>query len=129
MERNFKTQPIQMSLISKTCEDFDLWSRRHGFRVTNKRRAVAEIVLQSKDYPDLDQLRSRIAVVNPRISLATVYNTLRLLVEFGLIERHKFRGSPARYGPIHQVRRGHLIDAQKWQSDQVSVQRNREPSR
>ena len=45
--------------------------------------------LQSKDYPDIDQLRSRIAAVNPRISLANVYNTLRLLVEFGLIERHK----------------------------------------
>ncbi len=112
VEELAKTEPIQMSLIPKTCGDFDLWCRRHGLRVTNKRRAVAEIALHSKDYPDLDQLRSRIAAVNPRISLATVYNTLRLLVEFGLIERHKFRGSPARYGPTHQVRQGHLIDVQ-----------------
>jgi Fur family transcriptional regulator, ferric uptake regulator len=118
-----------VSPIPKTCEDFDCWCRRHGLRVTSKRRAVAEIALRSTDYPDLDQLRSRIAAVNPRISLATVYNNLRLLIEFGLIERHKFRRSPARYGPTHQVRRGHLIDVQSWQSHRVSVERNREPSR
>ena len=79
------------------------------------------------NYPDLDQLRSRIAAVNPRISLATVYNNLRLLAEFGLIERHKFRGRPTRYGPAHQVRQGHLIDVTSGRV--VPVERNREPSR
>ena len=70
-----------------------------------RHRPALPFALQSKDYPDIDQLRSRIAAVNPQISLANVYNTLRLLVEFGLIERHKFR-----YGPTHQVRQGHLSD-------------------
>ena len=126
-EANGGACPVEMSLIPKTSEEFDLWCRRHGLRVTNKRRAVAEIALLSKDYPDLDQLRSRIAAVHPRISLATVYNTLRLLAEFGLIERHKFRGRPTRYGSAHQVRQGHLIDVTSGRV--VPVQRNREPSR
>jgi len=71
---------------------------------------VARIVVDSQDYPDLDQLRSRIGAVNPRISVATIYRTLRLLVRQGLIERHTFRGSPARYGPALDQQRDHLID-------------------
>ena len=71
---------------------------------------VANIVLHAKDYPDLDQLRSRIAAVNPRISLDTVYRTLRLLVKLGWIERHKFRGSPTRWGPVKKAHHGYLID-------------------
>jgi len=51
------------------------------------------IILASRDYPDVDELRSRVGAVNPRISLATLYRTLRLLAESGLIERHTFRGA------------------------------------
>jgi Fur family ferric uptake transcriptional regulator len=71
---------------------------------------VAKIVLDSQDYPDLDQLRLRIGAVNPRISLATVYRTLRLLVGLGLVERHTFQGSRTRYGPALDQHRDHLID-------------------
>ena len=71
---------------------------------------VAKIVLNSRDYPDLDELRRRIAAVSPRISLATVYRTLRLLVGLGLIERHTFQGRPACYGPALSKRQGLMID-------------------
>jgi len=96
--------------MAETCEDFVLWCRRHHLRPTKGRRVVATIVLHSKDYPDLTELRSRIAALNSRVSLATVYRTLRLLVQFGLIERHKFQGNPTRYGPADKLSQGHLID-------------------
>ena len=71
---------------------------------------MALIILASRDYPDVDELRSRVRAANPRISLATLYRTLRLLVESGLIERHTFRGSPARYRPVGDEHQDHLID-------------------
>ena len=91
-------------------QDVDAWCRAHGLRGTAKQRMVAKIVLDSRDYPDLDELRRRIATVSPRISLATVYRTLRLLVGLGLIKRHTFQGTRARYGPALDKRQGHLID-------------------
>ena len=80
--------------MPKSLGDFNAWCRGHGLPITAGRHVVANVVLHAKDYPDLDQLRSRIAAVNPRISLDTVYRTLRLLVKLGLIERHKFKGAP-----------------------------------
>lgn len=71
---------------------------------------MALIILASRDYPDVDELRSRVRSANPRISLATLYRTLRLLVESGLIERHTFRGGPARYRPVGDEHQDHLID-------------------
>ena len=71
---------------------------------------MAKIILASRDYPDVDELRSRVGVANPRISLATLYRTLRLLAESGLIERHTFRGSRARYRPVGDKHQYHLID-------------------
>ncbi|MEE8310145.1 MAG: transcriptional repressor [Hyphomicrobium sp.] len=59
------------------------------------------IVLAARDYPDVDELHSRVRAANPRISLATLYRTLRLLAESGLIERHTFRGGS---GPLQTGR-------------------------
>ncbi|MFN0218223.1 MAG: transcriptional repressor [Hyphomicrobium sp.] len=79
-------------------------------RVTARRRAVAKVVAEACDYPNVYELHRRIAAVDSRISLATVYRTLRLLVDFGMIERHTFRGGRACYEPTPQVHRDHLID-------------------
>ena len=111
-----------MSLMKS--QDVDAWYRAHRLRGTEKQRMVAGIVLNSRDYPDLDELRRRIAAVSPCISLATVYRTLRLLVGLGLIERHTFQGTRARYGPALDKRQGHLIDIAsgkvvEFQSDEI----------
>ena len=108
----------------KSLQDVDAWCRAHGLRVTERQRIVAKIVVDSRDYPDFDELRRRIAAVSPRISLATVYRTLRLLVGLGLIERHTFQGRPACYGPALAKRQGHLIDIAsgrviEFQSDEI----------
>ena len=75
----------------KSYQDFDSWCGEHSHRVTERRCTVAMIVLAARDYPDVDELHSRVRAANPRISLATLDRTLRLLVESGLIERHTFR--------------------------------------
>ena len=78
-----------MSLMKS--QDVDVWYRAHRLRGTEKQRMVAGIVLNSRDYPDLDELRRRIAAVSPCISLATVYRTLRLLVGLGLRSAIRFK--------------------------------------
>ncbi len=95
---------------AKSYEDFEAWCRKHGHRATDRRRTVAKIVLASGDYPNMDALCSRIRAANPRISVATVYRTLRLLADFGVIERHTFGEGPARYGPAQHEHQDHLID-------------------
>jgi len=97
-------------LKAKSYKDFDLWCREHGHRATDRRRTVAKIVLASQDYPNVDELYSRIRAANPRISLPTIYRTLRLLADFGMIERYTFGGGPARYGPAPHEHQDHLID-------------------
>ena len=94
----------------KSYQDFDSWCGEHGHRVTERRCTVAMIVLAARDDPDVDELHSRVRAANPRISLATLYRALRLLAESGLIERHTFRGGPARYRPVGDEHKDHLID-------------------
>ncbi len=108
----------------KSLRDVDAWCKAHGLRGTEGQRVVAKIVLDSRDYPDLDELRRRIATVSPRISLATVYRTLRLLIGLGLIERHTFQERPACYASALDKRQGHLIDTAsgrviEFQSDEI----------
>ena len=94
----------------RSYQDFDAWCRERRLRVTTGRRAVAKAVAEARDYPDVYELHRRIATVDTRISLATVYRTLRLFAESGMIERHTFRGSRARYEPTPEEHLDHLID-------------------
>lgn len=108
----------------QSLQDVDAWCRAHGLRVTERQRAVTKIVRDSRDYPDVNELHRRVAAVSPRISLATVYRTLRLLLGLGLIERHTFQGKLACYAPALDKRQGHLIDIAsgrviEFQSDEI----------
>lgn len=94
----------------RSYEDFDAWWREHDLRVTIERRTIAEVVLAARDFPDVNELHRRVGAVSPHVSLATLYRTLRLLTEFGIIERHTFQGSEARYGPARSEHQDHLID-------------------
>lgn len=78
--------------------------------MTDQRRVVARILSSSTDHPDVEELYRRSAAVDPNISIATVYRTVRLFEEAGIIARHEFRDGRSRYEEAPQDHHDHLID-------------------
>ncbi len=105
-----KAEAEKTALVANSYKEFESWCREHGHRVTARRRTVAKIILAAQDYPRIDELYSRVKAADPRICPATLYRTLRLLAEFGMVGRYTFRGGPARYGPALAGPQDHLID-------------------
>ena len=81
-----------------------------GMRMTDQRRVVARVLSSAKDHPDVEELYRRAHTVDPHISIATVYRTVRLFEEAGIIERHDFRDGRSRYEEAPDVHHDHLID-------------------
>ncbi len=81
-----------------------------GLRMTGQRRVVARVLSGAKDHPDVEELHRRAHKVDPHISIATVYRTVRLFEEAGIIERHDFRDGRSRYEEAPDVHHDHLID-------------------
>jgi Fur family ferric uptake transcriptional regulator len=81
-----------------------------GMRMTDQRRVVARVLSQSHDHPDVEELYRRAAAVDPHISIATVYRTVRLFEEAGIIARHDFRDGRSRYEEQTDDHHDHLID-------------------
>jgi Fur family ferric uptake transcriptional regulator len=81
-----------------------------GMRMTDQRRVVARVLSQAHDHPDVEELYRRSQTVDPHISIATVYRTVRLFEEAGIIERHDFRDGRSRYEEAPDVHHDHLID-------------------
>ena len=81
-----------------------------GMRMTDQRRVVARVLSSAKDHPDVEELYRRAHAVDPHISIATVYRTVRLFEEAGIIERHDFRDGRSRYEEAPDVHHDHLID-------------------
>jgi Fur family ferric uptake transcriptional regulator len=81
-----------------------------GLRMTEQRRVIARVLSSSADHPDAEELHRRAANEDPRISLATVYRTVRLFEEAGIIERHDFRDGRSRYEEAGDDHHDHLID-------------------
>ncbi|MCI4665187.1 MAG: transcriptional repressor [Neomegalonema sp.] len=81
-----------------------------GLRMTEQRRVVARALSQATDHPDAEELHRRAAEIDPNISMATVYRTVRLFEENGIIERHEFRDGRARYEDAERDHHDHLID-------------------
>lgn len=81
-----------------------------GLRMTEQRRVIARVLSLSDDHPDAEELHRRAAAEDPRISLATVYRTVRLFEEAGIIERHDFRDGRSRYEEVGDDHHDHLID-------------------
>ena len=84
--------------------------REKGMRVTGQRRIIAEVVAELRDHPDVNELHRRAAEIDGRISLSTVYRTLKRFEELGILERHEFRDGRARYESTPAVHHDHLID-------------------
>jgi Fur family ferric uptake transcriptional regulator len=81
-----------------------------GMRMTDQRRVVARVLSQATDHPDVEELYRRAAAVDPHISLATVYRTVRLFEEAGVVERHDFGDGRSRYEQAGEDHHDHLIN-------------------
>ena len=82
----------------------------HGLKMTGQRRVIARVLSDAEDHPDVEELYRRASALDERISIATVYRTVRLLEERGILERRDFGGGRARYEPTEHGRHYHLID-------------------
>jgi len=82
----------------------------HGLKMTGQRRVIARVLSDAEDHPDVEELYRRASAMDGRISIATVYRTVRLLEERGILERRDFGGGRARYEPTEHGRHYHLID-------------------
>ncbi len=92
-----------MSKIEDKC-------KQRGVRLTDQRRLIAKVMNQSSDHPDVDELHKRISKIDEKVSIATVYRTVKLFEESGIIEKHDFKGGKARYEQSPDVHHDHLID-------------------
>jgi Fur family ferric uptake transcriptional regulator len=81
-----------------------------GMRMTEQRRVIARVLSQAHDHPDVEELYRRSHAVDPHISIATVYRTVRLFEEAGIVSRHDFRDGRSRYEEATEVHHDHLID-------------------
>jgi Fur family transcriptional regulator, ferric uptake regulator len=81
-----------------------------GMRMTEQRRVIARVLESATDHPDVEELYRRAAAVDPHISLATVYRTVKLFEDAGVIARHDFGAGRSRYEPIPDEHHDHLID-------------------
>ena len=98
-----KQAPVPASTLEKRCAEI-------GLKMTEQRRVIARVLSDAKDHPDVEGLYRRATTIDPRISLATVYRTVRLFEECGLLERHDFRDGRARYEEHPDEHHDHLID-------------------
>ena len=81
-----------------------------GMRMTEQRRIIARVLDGADDHPDVEELHRRAVLVDPRISMSTVYRTVKLFEDIGIIERHDFRDGRSRYETVPEEHHDHLID-------------------
>jgi len=81
-----------------------------GLKMTGQRRVIAKVLSESHDHPDVEMLHRRAAAVDPHISIATVYRTVKLFEEAGITQRHDFGDGRARYEEVSESHHDHLID-------------------
>ena len=90
--------------------DIEALCAQRGLRITDQRRVIARVLSESRDHPDVESLHERAAAIDPRISIATVYRTVRLFEEAGILDRHDFGDGRARYEDADRDHHDHLID-------------------
>ena len=83
-----------------------------GLRITEQRKTIARVISEAEDHPDVETLHERASSVDPRISIATVYRTVRLFEEAGILERHEFGDGRSRYEAASDAHHDHLIDVE-----------------
>ena len=89
--------------IEEMCE-------QKSMRMTDQRRVIAKVMSESSDHPDVDELYKRVSEIDAKISIATVYRTVKLFEESGILTKHEFKGGKARYEELNEGHHDHLID-------------------
>ena len=84
--------------------------KKKGVRLTEQRKVIAQVMASSSDHPDVDELHKRINKLDSKISIATVYRTVKLFEEAGVVSKHDFKGGKARYEKAPEEHHDHLID-------------------
>ena len=92
------TETIEQRCISK------------GVKLTDQRRIIARVMSESDDHPDVDELYTRVSKVDTKISIVTIYRTVKLFEEAGILTKHDFKGGKARYEEMRESHHDHLID-------------------
>ena len=81
-----------------------------GVKLTDQRKIIAQVMSDSNDHPDVDELYKRVSKIDSKISIATVYRTVKLFEEVGILAKHDFKGGKARYEELSEGHHDHLID-------------------
>ena len=81
-----------------------------GLKLTDQRRIIAKVMSDADDHPDVDELYNRVSEIDSKISIATVYRTVKLFEEAGIVTKHDFKGGKARYEELNEGHHDHLID-------------------
>ena len=84
--------------------------KKRGVRLTEQRKIIAQVMTSSSDHPDVDELHQRVNKIDSKISIATVYRTVKLFEEAGVVSKHDFKGGKARYEKSPEEHHDHLID-------------------
>ena len=83
---------------------------KQGVRLTDQRKLIAKVMSESEDHPDVDELHKRVNKLDTKISIATVYRTVKLFEEAGIVSKHDFKGNKSRYEQAPSEHHDHLID-------------------
>ena len=83
---------------------------KKGVKLTEQRRVIAKVMTESDDHPNVDELYKRVTQIDSKISIATVYRTVKLFEESGILTKHDFKGGKARYEELSEQHHDHLID-------------------
>ncbi len=92
--------------------DIEALCTQRGLRITDQRRVIARVLSDAQDHPDVEALHERASAIDPRISIATVYRTVRLFEEAGILDRHDFGDGRSRYEAAPEAHHDHLIDVE-----------------
>lgn len=95
--------------------DLEALCQEKGLRITEQRRVIAKVLSESTDHPDVEKLHERATAIDPGISIATVYRTVRLFEEAGILDRHDFGDGRARYEAAPEAHHDHMIDVESGQ--------------
>ena len=92
--------------------DLEALCAEKGLRITEQRRVIARVLSEAEDHPDVEEVHNRSSAIDPGISIATVYRTVRLFEEAGILERHDFGDGRSRYEAAPDSHHDHLIDVE-----------------
>ena len=81
-----------------------------GVKLTDQRKIIAKVMSEANDHPNVDELYNRVSKIDSKISIATVYRTVKLFEESGILTKHEFKGGKARYEELNESHHDHLID-------------------